>query len=177
MAAGIPADVSSSGVRGAEPSVAPSTDVARVEAPPPAASAPASLKVATPPASLGAALAESLSRATSPRPTFGTFSGSSSDTGSDAGTATPATPANAAPLLRSRDDEGPMLAELAARSGAGEPPAPDAAPSSSTSSDTSVDRVWLERHARALYPFLREQLRGEFLRDRERRGRLVREQR
>lgn len=46
-----------------------------------------------------------------------------------------------------------------------------------TDHDTAHDRAWLETHARALYPLIRAELRSELLRDRERRGRLVREQR
>ena len=41
--------------------------------------------------------------------------------------------------------------------------------------DTTLDDAWLERHAAALYPIIRRHLRNELLRDRERRGRLVRE--
>lgn len=41
--------------------------------------------------------------------------------------------------------------------------------------DTATDDLWLERHARALYPHIRLLLRSEFFRDRERRGRLMRE--
>lgn len=41
--------------------------------------------------------------------------------------------------------------------------------------DTAMDELWLERHAQALYPHLRDLLRSEFFRDRERRGRLMRE--
>lgn len=48
---------------------------------------------------------------------------------------------------------------------------------SGESRDTAHDRAWLETHARALYPFIRAEIRGELLRDRERRGRLMREQR
>jgi hypothetical protein len=33
--------------------------------------------------------------------------------------------------------------------------------------------VWLERHADALYPHIRDLLRAEMLRDRERRGRML----
>jgi hypothetical protein len=44
-----------------------------------------------------------------------------------------------------------------------------------TSMDTARDELWLERHAQALYPHLRHLLRNEFFRDRERRGRLMRE--
>jgi hypothetical protein len=43
------------------------------------------------------------------------------------------------------------------------------------SMDTARDELWLERHAQALYPHLRHLLRNEFFRDRERRGRLMRE--
>ena len=43
--------------------------------------------------------------------------------------------------------------------------------------DTAHDRAWLETHAHALYPFIRAEIRSELLRDRERRGRLMREQR
>ena len=42
--------------------------------------------------------------------------------------------------------------------------------------DTAHDRRWLETHAHALYPFIRGEIRSELLRDRERRGRLMREQ-
>ena len=41
--------------------------------------------------------------------------------------------------------------------------------------DALPDDAWLERHAAALYPIIRRHLRNELLRDRERRGRLVRE--
>ncbi|MED5528470.1 MAG: hypothetical protein VYC81_07400, partial [Actinomycetota bacterium] len=44
-----------------------------------------------------------------------------------------------------------------------------------TSEDATPDDAWLERHAAALYPIIRRHLRNELLRDRERRGRLVRE--
>ncbi|MCP4894056.1 MAG: DUF4157 domain-containing protein [Actinomycetales bacterium] len=47
---------------------------------------------------------------------------------------------------------------------------------SATERDNSTpDDAWLERHAAALYPIIRRHLRNELLRDRERRGRLVRE--
>jgi hypothetical protein len=47
---------------------------------------------------------------------------------------------------------------------------------SPTKRDNSTpDDAWLERHAAALYPIIRRHLRNELLRDRERRGRLVRE--
>ena len=47
---------------------------------------------------------------------------------------------------------------------------------SPTERDNSTpDDAWLERHAAALYPIIRRHLRNELLRDRERRGRLVRE--
>ena len=42
--------------------------------------------------------------------------------------------------------------------------------------DTAKDAQWLERHATALYPLLRGLLRAELLRDRERRGRLLKEE-
>jgi hypothetical protein len=41
--------------------------------------------------------------------------------------------------------------------------------------DTATDDVWLQRHAQALYPHIRYLLRNEFLLDRERRGRLMRD--
>lgn len=41
--------------------------------------------------------------------------------------------------------------------------------------DTATDDTWLQRHAYALYPHLRQMLRNEFLLDRERRGRLMRD--
>ena len=44
-----------------------------------------------------------------------------------------------------------------------------------TAEDATPDDAWLERHAAALYPIIRRHLRNELLRDRERRGRLVRE--
>ena len=47
--------------------------------------------------------------------------------------------------------------------------------SSTEREDATPDDAWLERHAAALYPLIRRHLRNELLRDRERRGRLVRE--
>jgi len=41
--------------------------------------------------------------------------------------------------------------------------------------DTATDDLWLQRHALALYPHLKQMLRNEFLLDRERRGRLMRD--
>lgn len=41
--------------------------------------------------------------------------------------------------------------------------------------DTWKDMQWLERHADALYPLLRNRIRNELLRDRERRGRMLRD--
>jgi len=41
--------------------------------------------------------------------------------------------------------------------------------------EPNLDIDWLERHAAALYPIIRRHLRNDLLRDRERRGRLVRE--
>ena len=41
--------------------------------------------------------------------------------------------------------------------------------------ESNLDVDWLERHAAALYPIIRRYLRNDLLRDRERRGRLVRE--
>ncbi len=41
--------------------------------------------------------------------------------------------------------------------------------------DTATDDYWLQKHARALFPHLRQMLRNEFLLDRERRGRLMRD--
>lgn len=61
------------------------------------------------------------------------------------------------------------------------PPAP-AAPSQSANAspappgiETWRDHRWLERHASALYPLIRGMLRDELLRDRERRGKMMRE--
>jgi len=39
--------------------------------------------------------------------------------------------------------------------------------------DTAKDRAWLQRHADALYPHIRDLIRAEMLRDRERRGRML----
>lgn len=62
-------------------------------------------------------------------------------------------------------------AAKAERAGASAPtPAP-----ASPGPDTARDQKWLERHAEALYPLIRAQLRAELFRDRERRGRLMRE--
>ena len=41
--------------------------------------------------------------------------------------------------------------------------------------ETSVDRDWLERHAEALYPMIKKHLRNDLLKDRERRGKLMRD--
>ena len=41
--------------------------------------------------------------------------------------------------------------------------------------DTSVDHGWLEKHAEALYPLIRKHLRNDLLKDRERRGKLMRD--
>jgi hypothetical protein len=47
--------------------------------------------------------------------------------------------------------------------------------SSNTPGDTWRDHRWLELHATALYPLIRGMLRDELLRDRERRGKMMRE--
>ena len=69
-------------------------------------------------------------------------------------------------------------------------PAPQASQESSTTSgktrvskparepkpvDLSIDSAWLEKHAEALYPLIRKHLRNDLLRDRERRGKLMRD--
>ena len=41
--------------------------------------------------------------------------------------------------------------------------------------ETSIDRDWLERHAEALYPLIKKYLRNDLLKDRERRGKLMRD--
>ena len=41
--------------------------------------------------------------------------------------------------------------------------------------NTWRDQRWLEQHATALYPLIRNLLRDELLRDRERRGKMMRE--
>lgn len=41
--------------------------------------------------------------------------------------------------------------------------------------ETWRDSRWLEKHATALYPLIRGMLRNELLRDRERRGKMMRE--
>ncbi len=41
--------------------------------------------------------------------------------------------------------------------------------------ETSTDRDWLERHAEALYPIIKKHLRNDLLKDRERRGKLMRD--
>jgi hypothetical protein len=41
--------------------------------------------------------------------------------------------------------------------------------------ETWRDDRWLEKHATALYPLIRSMLRNELLRDRERRGKMMRE--
>jgi hypothetical protein len=41
--------------------------------------------------------------------------------------------------------------------------------------DTARDQEWLVRHAQALYPLMRNLLRAELLRDRERRGQMLKE--
>jgi hypothetical protein len=144
----------------------------RVTVPNAASSTPTSLKVAQQPSSVAAAVATQVARET-----------------------VAATPAASGPLLRSRDNEADMSAaggDLPMASGGGSD-VPDLPSSSSAgsaqngstssvgpaqdSTDTAHDRAWLETHARALYPFIRAEIRGELLRDRERRGRLMREQR
>ena len=57
------------------------------------------------------------------------------------------------------------------------PPAPPAAPAAQQQSpdNTWRDQRWLEQHATALYPLIRNLLRDELLRDRERRGKMMRE--
>lgn len=84
----------------------------------------------------------------------------------------------------------PSPAQRRARSESPPPPPPAAAPPGDTPRppdlgprgawtdeppDTAIDDQWLERHAAALYPHIRRHLRNELLRDRERRGRLIRE--
>jgi hypothetical protein len=41
--------------------------------------------------------------------------------------------------------------------------------------NTWRDQRWLEQHATALYPLIRGMLRDELMRDRERRGKMMRE--
>jgi hypothetical protein len=57
------------------------------------------------------------------------------------------------------------------------PPAPPAAAAAQQQppDNTWRDQRWLEQHATALYPLIRGLLRDELLRDRERRGKMMRE--
>jgi len=97
----------------------------------------------------------------------------------------PASPAQ--PVQRRASQQGPPPvprpplqnnadAGFAGRQGGSKAEAPTSsanAPSAPT--DTATDDVWLQRHAQALYPHIRFMLRNEFLLDRERRGRLMRD--
>ena len=155
--------------------LAPFGDGSRVTIPQAASAPPTSLKVAQQPTAVAAAVASQVARET--------VSAGSAANG---------------PLLRSRDADDDMSDDSAPAVRGTSPGRPDDSgggsdgPGSSSSSmtaddpmppasddsiDTAHNRAWLETHARALYPFIRAEIRGELLRDRERRGRLMREQR
>lgn len=74
--------------------------------------------------------------------------------------------------------EGNAGGDSAGRSGGSKAELPGSSrggPFATGPQDTATDDVWLQRHAHALYPHIRFLLRNEFLLDRERRGRLMRD--
>lgn len=101
-------------------------------------------------------------------------------------TAPPSAPTHAVPVQRKASQGPPPTVPTkslennsdgaAGRSGGSKAEAPNTSRNNpSGSQDTATDDVWLQRHAHALYPHIRYLLRNEFLLDRERRGRLMRD--
>jgi len=81
------------------------------------------------------------------------------------------------PTVPTKPLENNAAGDSAGRSGGSKAhaPRPNSGSAANAPQDTATDDAWLQRHAHALYPHIRYLLRNEFLLDRERRGRLMRD--
>jgi len=89
---------------------------------------------------------------------------------------------SAAPAVQRRasatppvDAAPPVAPATAARASSPSTEMPPLSMIKQSAPDTWKDARWLEQHADALYPLLRNKLRSDLLRDRERRGRMMRD--